>query len=248
MPEHQKVQKRTHKNTEPPGRKEKFAERELGSKKKEMRKITEEIEWKEERFTQLADKVDKNRMADAEMEAELQGLQAGEERRGSIASQAVDCCLETMVEQIFTMGTDQARFTFDALCKIFFTRFETTTPPAQMPGREEGRRDSENEQEQGRASQQLVLPTPGGVNQDAPASSLELDLLRVRGVLGESGSAGRASEQGDRLLWMKKTMTMWEDRCLKPKRKEKSQGRDPREPLKKTVMEGTPVAKKKWPR
>ena len=43
-----------------------------------MRKIKEEIGWKEERFT-LLDKVDQNRMADAEMEAELQGLQAGEE-------------------------------------------------------------------------------------------------------------------------------------------------------------------------
>ena len=63
-------------------------------------------------------------------------------------------------------------------------------PPAQMSGREEGRRDSENEQEKGRTSQQLVLPTPGGVNQDAPASSLELDLHRVRGP-GESGSAER---------------------------------------------------------
>ena len=70
-----------------------------------MRKIREEIEWKEERFTQLSDKVDKNKMADAETEAELQGLQAGEERRSGNASQAVECCLETMVEQIFALGT-----------------------------------------------------------------------------------------------------------------------------------------------
>ena len=35
----------------------------------------------------LSDKVDKHRMVDAEMTAELQGLQAGEERRGSNASQ-----------------------------------------------------------------------------------------------------------------------------------------------------------------
>ena len=40
--------------------------------REEMWKIKQEIEWKEERFTLLADKVDKNRMADAEMEAELQ--------------------------------------------------------------------------------------------------------------------------------------------------------------------------------
>ena len=54
--------------------------------------------WKEERFTLLSDKVDKNTVADAKMEAERQGLQAGEERRGSNASQAVECCLETMVD------------------------------------------------------------------------------------------------------------------------------------------------------
>ena len=103
-----------------------------------------------------SDKVDKNRMADAEMEAELQGLQAGEYGRGSNASQAADCCLETMVEQVFAVGHDQARSTFGALFQIFFREFETSILPAQMPGREEGRRDSENEQEQGRASQQLV--------------------------------------------------------------------------------------------
>ena len=125
-----------------------------------MRKLREEIEWKEERFTLLSDKVDTNTMADAEMEAALQGLQAGEERKGSNASQAVECCLETMVEQIFAMGTDQAKSKFDALYQKILKRFETPTPPARMPGREEGRRDSENEQEQGRASQQLVSFMP----------------------------------------------------------------------------------------
>ena len=87
--------------------------------REEMRKIREEIVWKEKHFTLLADKVDKNTMADAEMGAELQGLQAGEERRGSNASQAFECCLETMVEQIFAMGTDQARSKFDAICQNF---------------------------------------------------------------------------------------------------------------------------------
>ena len=73
--------------------------------REEMRKLREEIECKEECFSLLADKVDKNTMADAETQAELQGLQAGEERRSSNASQAVECCLETMVEQIFALGT-----------------------------------------------------------------------------------------------------------------------------------------------
>ena len=77
-------------------------------------------------------------MADAEMAAELQGLQAGEERRGSNASQAVDCCMETMVEQFFAMGADQARSEFDAMC-LFLKKFEAYAPHAQMPGKEEER-------------------------------------------------------------------------------------------------------------
>ena len=62
-----------------------------------------------------------------------------------------------------------------------------------MPGRDERRRSSEDEQEQGRIK--LVLPTPGEINQGAPASSLELDLPRVRGALGEGGSAGRSAHK-----------------------------------------------------
>ena len=76
---------------------------------KEMRKIREDIDQKEERLRLLSDKVEQNKRADAEKAAELQGPQAGEARRGSSASHAVDCCLETMVEQIFAMETDQAR-------------------------------------------------------------------------------------------------------------------------------------------
>ena len=177
MPEYQKVQKRSQKIQSIPDKKK--LQKESLAAREETLKPREEIEWKEERFTQLADKVDKNRMADAEMETELHVLQAGEERRGGNASQAVACCLET-VEHIFAVGTDQAKSQFDALYQKILKRFETPTPPAQMPGREEGRRDSKNEQEQGRASQQLLsfMPSmPGGVNQVAPASSLELFLV-----------------------------------------------------------------------
>ena len=61
MPEHQKVQKRDAKDTKPPGQKEKSAERELGRKRR-MRKLREELDWKEERFRLLSDKVDENRI------------------------------------------------------------------------------------------------------------------------------------------------------------------------------------------
>ena len=64
-----------------------------------------------------------------------------------------------------------------------------------MPGREEGRRNSE---EQGKTSQQLVLSAPGGLNEGTPASSMELDFLRVRGVHGECGEAGNTGADIER--------------------------------------------------
>ena len=66
------------------------------------------------------------------MAAQLQELQAGEERRGSNASQEVDCCMETRVESFFAVGADQARSEFDAMCQVFFKKFEVYTPSAQM--------------------------------------------------------------------------------------------------------------------
>ena len=58
-----------------------------------------------------------------------------------------------------------------------------------MPG-EGRRRNSEDEQEQGKTSQQLALATSGGFNEGTPASGMELDLPRVRGAHGEGGGAG----------------------------------------------------------
>ena len=162
----------------------------------EMRKIREEIDRNEERFRQLSDKGDKNKMVDAEMAAGLQGLQAGEERRGSNASQAVDFRTETMVEEFFAMGADQARSKFDAVCQVFFKKVEAETPSAQMPGKEGGRRNSEDEQEQDKASQQLALSASGGCNEGTPAGSLELD-PRVRSALGECGGAVKSGTAMD---------------------------------------------------
>ena len=115
-----------------------------------------------ERIFLLSDKVEKNMMSDAEMAAELQGLQAGGERRGRNASQSGDCCLEALWQQIA------------AVCAAVrpnhavFQRFKVSgAVQEQVPGRGETRRNGEDEQEQGRVSQQLASPTPGVVNQDA---------------------------------------------------------------------------------
>ena len=83
----------------------------------------------------------------------------------------------------------------DALANAVFQGFkESGAVQEQMPGRDERR--SEDEQEQGSASQQVALPTPGGVSHVAPASSLELDFPRKRGVAGEGGGAGILCKRG----------------------------------------------------
>ena len=197
MPEHRKVQKRSQK-TQSIQDKRRNMQKENVAAKEEMRKQPDYVKQKEERIFFLSDKVAKNKMADAEMAAELQGLQAGEERRGSNASQAVECCMETMVVQFFAMGADQARSKFDALCQVFFKKFEAYTPSAQMPGKGGGRRNSEDEQEQGKASQQLLSLTSGRCNEGTSASRLELDFPRVRGAFAECGGAGKSGTAKDR--------------------------------------------------
>ena len=74
-------------------------QKENAAAQEEMRKIRQETGRNEERVRQLSNKVDKNKMADAEMVAELQSLQAGEERRGSNASQTGDGCLDALRHQ-----------------------------------------------------------------------------------------------------------------------------------------------------
>ena len=116
-----------------------------------MRKLQEELKQKRGAYPFfLSDEVDKNEMADAEMAAELQRLQAGEERRGSNASQTRDGCMEALWQQIIALGANRVEAMFQK-CR------EMGSAQGQMPGREEGRRDSEDEQEQGKACQQLVF-------------------------------------------------------------------------------------------
>ena len=197
MSEHQKVQKWTQK---PPGQKKTFAERKLGSKRGKCKKKKTERKsiGKKGAFVCCRTK----------------SLNTGWQMR-KWKQNFRDCKLENKEEVAMhrkrlisgwrrwwnrsSPWERTRRGRSSMLCVKYSSRdSRLSAPPAQVPGREEGRRDSENEQEQGRTSQQLVLPTPGGSNQDAPASSLELDLHRVEGAPGESGSAGRSSKQGDR--------------------------------------------------
>ena len=146
-----------------------------------MRTIRVEIDRNEERFRQLSDKVDKNKVVDAEMTAELQGVQAGEERRGTNCG----CRSGEVKVRCFVPGVLQKNrglYPFGADAR---------------------RRNSEDEQEQAKASQQLALSASGGFNEGTPASGMELDLPRVPGAHGEGGGArnsGAAKDERKRLL------------------------------------------------
>ena len=102
------------------------------------------------------------------------------------------------MEQIFAMETDQARSQFDAMCQNFFKKFEAyTSHHVQMSVKGGGRRKSGDEQEQDKASQQLPLSASSGCNEGTPASSLELDLPRIRDALCECGGAGKSGTAKD---------------------------------------------------
>ena len=143
-PEHQKAQKKSQ-NIQSIQDNRRNMQKENAAAQEEMRRISEKIDRNEECFRQLSNKVDKNKMADAEMAAELQSLQAGEERRGSNASQTGDCCLEEMFQRVVALGTNGVEVLFQR------TQREIGAVQGQMPGRE-GRRISEDEQKQSRFS------------------------------------------------------------------------------------------------
>ena len=79
LPEHRGVRKRSREIQSIHDEKRNM-QKETAAAREDMRKIREDITQKEECFLLLSDKVD-----EAELEAELRGLQTGEERRGSNA-------------------------------------------------------------------------------------------------------------------------------------------------------------------
>ena len=92
------------------------------------------IEWKEERFRLLSDKVDRNRMADAEMEKKEEVVT---HRKRLIA-------VWRRWWDRFSRRERIRQYPRSMPCvKNFFRRFETSIPPVQMPGRGEGRRELE---------------------------------------------------------------------------------------------------------
>ena len=160
------------------------------------------------------------------MEAELQGLQAGEERRGSNASQTCDGCLEAFVETILSPWEQME---LRPLYKGSKGEWE----------QHKGRCQEENQSAVG-------VTNVRRINEGAPASSLELDLCRVRDVPSEGGGAGKSGAQGDRKRGPSRSpgrpsMDEEEDDDFGDLVPRKKPGKGPQETLKKSVREGTPV-------
>ena len=137
-----------------------------------MGKVREEINEREARYLELAEKSNNKGMAAEHLEEEFRCLQAGEERRGSCASQCNGCCLDAVVEQLFTLGATHARQQIQALQEELIRRFEIPATPAHMAGGEERGGEWEEEQVERAASRQMGPPAPGKRNEGFPVGSV----------------------------------------------------------------------------
>ena len=75
-----------------------------------------------------------------DLDDEMQILQAGEEGRGSCASQSNGSCFDpAMVEQVFACGAAHTEHFIQAIQEEFNRRFKSPAAPEQMAGGEEER-------------------------------------------------------------------------------------------------------------
>ena len=92
------------------------------------------------------------RKAAAELENEIQNLQAGEERRGSSASQFNGCCSDPAIwEQVFACGETRTASFIQFMQQEFVRQYRTLDAPGQWAGGEvkgDWERDWDDEKEQ----------------------------------------------------------------------------------------------------
>ena len=148
-----------------------------------MRKVSDEVEEGRVRFAPLSGKSGNCRMAADDLEDEIQILQAGEERRGSCASQANGCCFDpAMVEQVLACDAVHAEHHIKAMREEFTQRFKAPAAPEQLAGEEreewEGDRDDEN---------------AAGGRYEGATLGLAVDPARHQDANGGSGGGGHVS-------------------------------------------------------
>ena len=137
--EHQRMQKKSQKLHSLQDNKKKCL-KDAGMCEEEMEKVRDEIAEREAHFQELAQKSRNFQMAADDLEEEIRVLQAGEERRGSCASQSNGCCFDSLLEHLFTLGAAHARQQIHALQEEFSRRFDVLATSVHMAGREEEKR------------------------------------------------------------------------------------------------------------
>ena len=126
MPEHQKVQKTSQKIQKHSGKKKEYVEIKYCSSRGDAENQRGNRS-NEERFRQLPDKVDKNKMTDVE-------LAVGGERRGSDAWQTGNCCMEELWQQFIALGANR----IDAFSKGSKEKWEHFRSRCQEEKKDEG--------------------------------------------------------------------------------------------------------------
>ena len=139
MPEYQKAVKRSHK-IQSIQDKRRNLQKDSTAAEEETRKLQEELKQSEERILFQSDRVDMNKRRMQKWRQNFRDCRQEKKRRGSDASQTGDCCMEALWQQIIALGTNQAEATSQRHREMGATQ-------GQMPGRDEGRRNSEDEQE-----------------------------------------------------------------------------------------------------
>ena len=144
-----------------------------------MRKVSEEMEERKVHFQALSEKSDNCGRATDDLHDDIKILQAGEERRGSCASQSNGCCFDpAMVVQVFACGTIHAEHYIKAMQEEFIRIFEAPAAPEHMAGGEDRGEWEDKQAASGRYESASV--------------GLAVDLARHQDANGGSGGGGKS--------------------------------------------------------
>ena len=108
----------------------------MGKWTEDNERLTNVIEEAHAKMEKHGQSILKDSVAEAELDEEIRGLQAGDERRGSSASQAHGCCLDAgLLQQFVTMGAEQAMLQLSVLHGELRKIFEVQRQPAPVTPR-----------------------------------------------------------------------------------------------------------------
>ena len=162
-----------------------------------MRKVRDEINEREARFLELAEKSSTCRIAADDLEEEIRACKQGKKEEATVRHSPMDAASARLWSSFsFTLGAAHARKQIQALQEEFIRRFEVPATPLHMAGREERGGEWEEEHAQRAASRQMGPQAPGGRNEGAQAGSA-FDPARHKDANGEGGGGGDFNTPGN---------------------------------------------------